>query len=537
MHSQRSTAFVPTLVAFSLLGSACGQGDGGTDAAGARQGEPPPLSARLSVAQDSLVPNAVPFTIEFVPADSTGLPALQSYSLAAIRDDQWLIVGGRHRQGLHTFEPAPAQNFPDTLTNYFMWVIDPTAPSAAQLDLRLLPTDLGVPLMSSNQAHYYDRSDSTLYVAGGYGWNQDASDMRTFSTFYRIPAPEVAEVVVSGLSAQQKADSVAGLIDMMQDSLFRVTGGELARIDAWFYLVFGQVFDGQYRPFSTGDFVQEYTEEIRFFQLFPDSFAILSSSVDSRKGQPGAPFHRRDLSVVDDVDPTTGGMRVTAFGGVFPPGFLGGYAQPVYIRAPNDIRIEPDTVAGAQRFSQYTTPVVVAYDPANRAVHRTFFGGIGHYFFFQTHAQDSVYRYAASQNRDDGLPWVADITVFSETAQAGPDGSRFSQYILPEPIPDTLLLGATVDFIGNPSLISDGAAMTNGVLRLDRITGRRQVGWVYGGVQAQYPLPYIPNTGTWATAKLWRVFLSPTPSPGVPARLGHQAAHSPTTQESVHEVR
>jgi len=67
------------------------------------------------------VPNALPFTLVFEQANygaATPLPRLQSYVFATSAQGYWLIVGGR-RQGLHTFEPAPANNFiPDSSNNY-----------------------------------------------------------------------------------------------------------------------------------------------------------------------------------------------------------------------------------------------------------------------------------------------------------------------------------------------------------------------------------------------------------------------------------
>jgi hypothetical protein len=47
------------------------------------------------------------------------------------------------------------------------------------------------------------------------------------------------------------------------------------------------------------------------------------------------------------------------------------------------------------------------------------------------------------------------------------------------------------------------------------------VGYIYGGIAADFPLPKIPNQGTAATANIYQVLLTPTSSSGyIPSSSG-----------------
>ena len=70
--------------------------------------------------------NALPYALEFVAQAYPGkpsLPHLQSYVSAMSKNGYLLVIGGR-RQGLHTFEGYPANNFIQDSSNNFMYVIN-----------------------------------------------------------------------------------------------------------------------------------------------------------------------------------------------------------------------------------------------------------------------------------------------------------------------------------------------------------------------------------------------------------------------------
>jgi hypothetical protein len=494
----------------------------GCAAAGApERASPPGAGATLGALPANAVANALPYTLEFVPvtgAAAAGLPALQSYAIATAADGRWLLLGGRRNQGLHMFNPAPAYNFPRDSTNRSLWVIDPATLDVWSLDLRALAPALAAPLMATNPQSYYDAAADLLYVIGGYGWTADQSDMITFPTLTVLPVARVMQAVVQG-----NADSVAALIRTATDQRFAVTGGELKRIGYDFYLVFGQRFDGQYRAFGPDSvhelpYRQAYTNEIRKFRLNPrDTVSILSYSALTT-ADPSMPFHRRDGNIFDDVDPATGAPRIAAYGGVFPPGIIGAYTQPVYVDG-GGARLE---TGFSQRFSQYTAPVIVAWDSAGGAAYRTFFGGIGGTYYYQAAGQAWAMDTVTKQGRNDGLPFTADITTVVQS------GAGYAEWILPYPVPDTLLLAATVPFIPNVAL-GGGRVTEGGAIRLNAFApgDTATIGYIFGGILANCPLPLIPSSGTQASNLLFRVVLRNTPSAAIPASAGTPALPGP----------
>ena len=128
--------------------------------------------------------------------------------------------------------------------------------------------------------------------------------------------------------------------------------------------------------------------------------------------------------------------RVVAFGGVFPPGMLDGYFNPVYVSEAAGQLIAITDRAVTQLFNQYVCPVVVVWDPNGQAVYHTFFGGISRSFYFQTAEQSSAYQTNTAQGRNDGLPYVADISTLILGA-----GGASAEYIAPTPIVDNRLCG------------------------------------------------------------------------------------------------
>jgi hypothetical protein len=68
-------------------------------------------------------PDVLPYTLEFVDATRVALPALQSFVSAPAPNGRWLVIGGRHRQGLHTFK-SHGSNFPESEADHLLWVLD-----------------------------------------------------------------------------------------------------------------------------------------------------------------------------------------------------------------------------------------------------------------------------------------------------------------------------------------------------------------------------------------------------------------------------
>lgn len=469
----------------------------------------------------------VPYTITLTPVDTTNLnlPALQSYCLAEMPQG-WLITGGRINTGLHTFNTS-GNNFPPTTEDPDLWWVDGTTHKAvAALALSALKPEFADPLMASNQECALD-AQGNLYVIGGYGMDRASGKMTTFDSLIRVPAADIATIMTSSLTPSQKAAKVGAAMqqagNIIHNSQFAVTGGALEQMPSGSYaLIFGQNFKGEYNPFEQTAAV--YTQQVRAFSVRPGTTQLLVPPY--AVNQPNADFHRRDLNVVPSVNPATGQTRMAALGGVFQPGIIGAYDFPAYIsESGGQMTVSADHGATAhQRFNQYECPVVVVYDPDGKAVYYTLFGGIGHYYYWQTPQQNAVYKEVTAAGRNDGMPFTEDITTLLQTANGA-----YQEWIAPQPIPGNRLDGASADFI--PELAASQQYQGNSrILNLQSIAPGASVpiGYIYGGIEAQYPLPCVPSHGTAGTNHLYQVTITRTPWNGmIPAAQGHEATPGP----------
>ena len=239
-----------------------------------------------------------------------------------------------------------------------------------------------------------------------------------------------------------------------------MTGGELRRVGSRYLIVFGQGFQGAYNPFL-GIVAQDYLNAVRFFRLDPlTREAIGMGEINSPDLD--APFHRRDGPVIDTLDPATGAARIASFGGVFPPGKLDGYMNPVYIADRMNQLVATTDRSVSQLFNHYECPVIVVWDPQSGMVFHTFFGGISRSYYHQTPAQKAMYDKVTAEGRNDGLPFVADISTLIQNRNG-----KYIQCIAPLPIPDNKLRGASADFIPllptqNPAMSADGSSILPG---------------------------------------------------------------------------
>ena len=471
---------------------------------------------------DTLIPT-VPFRLAFIempdviapPPGAAARPAIQSYSWMVDAAGRWYILGGR-LAGLHRFG-TQGDNFPSPNTS--LWLVDPTTPKVTELlDLTLLDPAIGDPLMATNQQSRYDRATDEWLIVGGYGTDSTTKSDRTFPSLIRIPVAQFTAVVTSAASPADKAAKVNAMVHHQVDPFFAVTGGALRRIGGRYVLVFGQGFNGPYAPF-TGLVAQEYTCAVRYFSLDPrtglatNKGELLSADLDQ-------PFHRRDGVFVETLDPATGLARLAAFGGVFPPGKLDGYSYPVYVDEQLGQLTTTVDRSVQQLFNQYGCPTIVVYEPTRPAVYHTFFGGISRYYYHQTPAQQAVFEEVTAEGRNDGLPFISDITTLVLRG-----GGTSSQYIAPAPVPEGALRGASTDFVPIPPGTHPAVA-DSGVVDLSKIPLGTTVviGYIYGGIDADFPLPKIPSYGTQATNALYRVELTnATSPPQIPASRGHRS--------------
>ncbi len=471
----------------------------------------------------NIVPNALPYTLTFTPmtyAPSTryaALPALHSYRSVVTKDGKWLVLGGRYNAGLHTFKTpvAGVNNF--SSPNKWLWVIDPEKGVLGKFDVTTLPPGMAPLFQATNQESYYDRANDRLYVVGGYGLNGQGSYV-TFSAMMRFSPTLVIQEILSADSNAVKSQKIQGMVQQLQDDNLAVTGGEMFRLNGVFYLTFGQKASGKYDAFG-GSLNQQYTQQVRYFTLNPNAPGLSFLTLPVGTAQKPE-YHRRDGNIMSTIDPQTGNQQIGVFGGVFPDGVIGAFPNPIYISQDRSIVID----TANQYFSAYNCPVIVAYDPTGKRTYHTFFGGISHYFYSETAAQQVVYKLATGQGRNDGLPFIRDISTFIRKG----DGTC-EEWILPSPVPGSLMQGTGAAFMPVASLIG-GALDEEGIVWLNKLApeSSQTIGYIYGGITALNPFPTIPNTGTSGSNTVYKVTLNMSPSGAIPVSKATAAVSNGT---------
>jgi hypothetical protein len=437
----------------------------------------------------------LPYRIEVRPYSmgTATVPTLHSYAVGEY-DGKWVLVAGR-TNGLHGFNgAAPDENFPAATQNRDVWVIDvvnwQTWSRPLDAASGLTPAEIASLTPTNNQFY---QSGGSLYVTGGYGRDEN-DEFVTFDTLSAIDVAGLGDWVTNGTGTA--ADSIR----QIHDPLFQVTGGAMYDIDGRTHLVFGQDFQGPYRPASNG----VYTSQVRSFDVVDDGVNL--SIMDATSSVPEDAYRRRDLNVFPVVRPDGGGgldQGLVVLSGVFTL-TNGAWTVPVEIDATgNPTMADPnDPNAFKQGFNNYHSAKLGLFSELTGAMHEVLFGGIS--LQFRDEATDMVVL-------DNQLPFVNDITAVVIDA----DGN-FSQHHLGWFPELTDLAGNRIRFGANAEFLpADGiAAYQNGVIDLDQLAGQTVLGHIFGGLAANAPHTRVsPSTLSSASNLVWEVVLTPVPEP------------------------
>jgi len=412
-----------------------------------------------------------PFDIYLEALDIPTLGGVQSFAYGQY-DGKWLIIGGR-LDGLHRRQPFAS--FDVAGHNNQLLVIDPQTLQKWSAPLASLPVGIREQLSATNIQFYQE--GSYLYLIGGYGYSATAADHVTYDQLTAVQVPEVIHAIVNGQPMETYFRQIS-------DPVFTVTGGYLSKINHTYYLTGGQKFMGRYNPMGPTHgpgFVQEYTEQVRRFNLQDDGTLItvqhLQAFTDS------SVLHRRDLNVVAQILPD-GRESITAFSGVFQKTVDFPYLNCVHIDS-SGYSIQPDF---NQYYNHYHCAVLPAYAAGSNEMHTVFFGGIAQFY-------DSL----GVMVQDNNAPFVRTIARVTRKA----DGTM-TEYKLPVEMPS--LLGAGSAFLPVESL----PHYANKVLQLDEISAdTTMVGYIFGGISSTAPNIFWVNNGTQSSAssRIFKVFL------------------------------
>ncbi|MBS1519040.1 MAG: T9SS type A sorting domain-containing protein [Bacteroidetes bacterium] len=407
-----------------------------------------------------------PYSIQLEQMTIPGSPKIHSFAFAEY-NGKWLFIGGR-TNGMHGFDAATA--FPEQYSNTNIFVVDPVA---SQTFSRSLFTDLNSavasPLRSTNMQYYFD--GTKLYIIGGYGYDSLFSDFVTFPKLTVVDVNQVIQAVVNGTS-------VSPYIRQITDERMRVCGSEIQKIDDYFYMAGGHIFTGAYSNISND---QVYTNEIRRFKINDNGVNVSISDYTSYTDT--VEFHRRDMNLVPAIRPDGVSQYIILYGGVFRSYADLPFQNPIYIDANGAVT----DYGFEQKMSQYTCANLSAFNSVNGSMHTTFFGGTSLYYY-----NESLHQ----QVRDSLVPFINDITTLTKNSN-GASVENISPTVMPA------LLGTNAKFILSSSI----PHYSNGVIKLNEISGNTFAGYIFGGIRA-----YLPNnTPSFPSEYIFRVYINPVP--------------------------
>lgn len=419
--------------------------------------------------QSVLAQTVFPYTVHLEEYTIDQLPALHSFSTARC-GGKWLFIGGR-TDGIH--ERMPMNAFPSFHNNTMMYVVDPGIKKVWQKSVQDLPVPLREHLQSGNPN--YVQVEDTLYIAGGYAYSRSANGHITF--------PYLTTIQISKLiTAIQEQRDISDCFKQVHDTMFAVTGGQMAYMNRRFYLIGGHRFDGVYNPEGQPSFMQRYTNHIRSMVIQNNRNQITVS--DHRTLYDAMHLHRRDYNLIPYVT-DDGQILYTISGGVFQYDVNKSFSYPVDIMHDS---YKP-YIAFNQYLNLYHSAHVACYDEITRQSHVLFFGGIG-----------TAYPNNQKMLRDSMLPFVNSVSLLSRLSD-----TLFQERLLDVQLPD--YLGTSSVFIHHEEV----PRYTSDMIMLSHNTKDTMlIGYLYGGIRSKTKHPFFENESrqqTGASNRLFRVYL------------------------------
>ncbi len=392
------------------------------------------------------------YDVVLTPITVSGLPGLHSYAFGQ-HNGKWLIIGGR-KDGIHARQPFNA--FPGAQNNTDIYVVDIATQQTWSASVNTLPTGLKEQLQSTNMNFYQD--GEALYIIGGYAFSATENDHKTFNNLTSVDVPNLINAIVAGTP-------ITSYFKQISNDVFAITGGQLAKIGATFYLIGGHRFDGRYNPMNNPTFTQSYSNAIRKFSI-TNSGTTLSYSNYQEISDP-LHLHRRDYNLVPQVFPN-GELGYTISSGVFQVAVDLPFLYPIDVKESGYF---PYTNFN-QYLSNYHSGKVGLYDATRNQMHNLFFGGMSQYYY-----------QGATLVQDNTVPFVSTISRVSRNA----NGDLY-EYKLPIEMPN--LKGAGAEFIPNKTL----PHYSNEVVQLSNITANEVViGHLFGGIQSSSTSAFTDN--------------------------------------------
>lgn len=411
------------------------------------------------------------FTLRLEPSTLSSAPAVHSGAFGTY-NNKWFFVGGR-KNGLHGF--LPPSSFPETGVNDSIYIADPVANQQWSASTYQLPDTIREAINSSNMEFYL--SDSTLYMVGGYGWQEAVTEFITFHTLTAINMKGLMNDIIN-------AQPITGNFRQIKDSSLAICGAHLAKMDSTYYLVFGHRYDGHYNRLNSNTALtnQVYSMEIRKFQIADDGSNL--SIYNYQAIRDTANFRRRDYNLIPFLDPFRG-EGLLAFSGVFRPD--------VNLPYLNCIEIFKDTVIVRndfnQNLSQYHSAVCALYDSITMLQHNLFFGGMSMYYM-DTLTQQTIH--------DTLVPFVRTISDVARDIDL-----NYHEFDAGIRMP--ALLGTNAYFLPDWNV----PTYAGHFIHLNRLPHHQRLGFITGGIESLdlNIADNNPGAQSFASARVYEVWL------------------------------
>jgi hypothetical protein len=428
--------------------------------------------------------DSLPFRVKLKKVRFILPKGVQSY-IHGIHNDKWLIIAGRI-DGLHGFDPNSKNNFPPSLQNRNIFVIDPIKKKTyirSLKDPHSGLTQAQIDLLSVTAPQGY-QSGRTLYMTGGYGIDTASGTFTTKNALTAIDIPGLMHWVINPSHGETAAEHIRQIFD----DIFKVTGGYMQKIkgDHPTLLVMGQEFEGFYNDQSQQPpAFQKYSRQVRRFHIHDNGKHLSFTPERSLPPIPDPNLRRRDLNVVPVVRKMHKKLEQGFVGlsGVFTPSF-GVWTVPVEITADGQPSMADPTLPSTfkQGMNNYDCATFGLFSEKTGDMYTVLLGGISFGFFAPTQTGFEF-------QTDPNIPFISQTTVVRIN-----EHGKYKQYFLPKGGFPTIL-SKKVN-AGNPFLFGAESEVilfqnvskySNDVIKLDKIKKRTVIGYVVGGIKSTLP--------------------------------------------------
>lgn len=375
---------------------------------------------------------------------------LHSYVMAESHDDL-LFFGGLSGMGFHSRARDGRTTFPSDSFNREIYLYDPDTQTTQSASVTTLPAPLNKFLVSTNAqgVQYGNR----LYIYGGYGPEPATESWETWDTIIEVDLSAVRDAILSSLDLPESAFTIR------HSTAAQVAGGALVKIGAYFALIGGSNFTGNYG--DEPNFSNVYPEQIHVFDPTASLVNPIRTYTDPQ-------YRRRDGNVTLVTLGPAGGSQRPGFLvhiGVFKPGnevLPEVWEHPlVYDTQSRQVSLD---INFTQMMNQYEAPRVSFHSARKGENYIITLGGLsGANWDGQGFVPNIT------------IPWVTDVTMLTMR-----DTNVISETVV----------GATLKPVTNAELVLNPDLPRNALGQLDwdaMVAGEVLLGHFYGGVEAVNP--------------------------------------------------